>query len=231
MYLTLCSACRRITSQKKGGTMTTIITGANRGIGAALLKRIPSAIGTARNGTGDLLELDVTDPSSHKFMKSALGETPVELLICNAGVYLDKGHSLEDGFGADVWAATFSANVTGVFLTIQNLLPNLRAAPTSKIAIVSSKMGSQQNAPGGAYAYRASKAAAVNLARNLAKDLEPEGIAVGAYHPGWVRTDMGSQNADISVDESAEGLVERFKELDLQSSGCFRTYAGAEIPL
>jgi NAD(P)-dependent dehydrogenase (short-subunit alcohol dehydrogenase family) len=52
-------------------------------------------------------------------------------------------------------------------------------------------MGSSERAPGGSYIYRASKAAATNLGRNLATDLAPRGIAVGIYHPGWVRTDMG----------------------------------------
>ena len=210
--------------------MKAIITGANRGIGAALLDRIPGAIGTSRQPQPPLMQLDVTDPQSHALMKSALGDTAVDLLICNAGVYLDKGQSLENGFEADVWAATFAANVTGVFLTVQSLLPNLKRAGTPKIAIISSAMGSQANAPGGAYAYRASKAAAVNLARNLAQDLAPDGIAVGAYHPGWVRTDMGSQAADISVEESSSGLVDRFGELDLASTGCFRTYSGQDIP-
>ena len=73
--------------------------------------------------------------------------------------------------------------MTGVFETIRTLLPNVRAA-NGKIAIISSQMGSNTLATGGNYAYRASKAAALNLGRNLATDLSPEGIAVGIYHPG-----------------------------------------------
>jgi aspartate kinase len=66
-------------------------------------------------------------------------------------------------------------------------------------------MGSSERARGGSYIYRASKAAATNLGRNLATDLAPRGIAVGIYHPGWVRTDMGGSSADISLDESVVG--------------------------
>ena len=91
-------------------------------------------------------------------------------------------------------------------------------------------MGSQARAPGGAYVYRASKAAALNVARNLSRDLARDGIAVGAYHPGWVRTDMGGAAADIDADQSAEGLVARFEELTAATTGCFRNWDGADIP-
>lgn len=117
-------------------------------------------------------------------MAKDLSGKPIDLLICNAGVYLDKGHVMAGGYPAQIWADSFATNVTGVFLTVQNLLPNLRLASHAKIAIISSKMASDTLAPGGAYLYRASKAAVLNLGRNLASDLKAEGIAVGIYHPG-----------------------------------------------
>jgi NAD(P)-dependent dehydrogenase (short-subunit alcohol dehydrogenase family) len=117
-------------------------------------------------------------------------------------------------------------NVTGVFLTVQALLGNLRRAEKPKIAIISSQMASHARAPGGSYAYRASKAAALNIGRNLASDLKPDGIAVGIYHPGWVRTDMGGMEGDISVEESVEGLLHEFDVLDMSTTGCFHTWDG-----
>ncbi|MCW8842366.1 MAG: short-chain dehydrogenase, partial [Rhodobacteraceae bacterium] len=77
--------------------------------------------------------------------------------------------------------------------------------------------------------YRASKAAALNLGRNLAVDLEHIRIAVGIYHPGWVRTDMGGAAADIDADESANGLMARFDDLSLKETGCFLSYDGTPI--
>ena len=129
-------------------------------------------------------------------------------------------------YSAELWAKTLAVNVTGVFLTVQAMLPSLRLAETPKIAILSSQMGAQTNAPGGSYAYRASKAAALNLGRNLAEDLKEEGIAVGIFHPGWVRTDMGGDAGEITVQEAASGLLHEFQALSLETTGCFRTWDG-----
>jgi len=151
-------------------------------------------------------------------------------LICNAGVYLDKGHALEGGYDAQLWADTFAVNVTGVFLTVQALLPALKRSSAPKIAVLASQMGSSERAGGNAYIYRASKAAAVNLARNLAMTLKSDGIAVGAYHPGWVQTDMGGAAADIDAATSAAGLIERFDLLSRDHTGVFENYDGTLMP-
>jgi NAD(P)-dependent dehydrogenase (short-subunit alcohol dehydrogenase family) len=214
--------------------MEVVITGASRGIGLALADRYAargdSVLGTSRKGDAArrLLALDVARAEMFGGLKSALGDAPVDLLVCNAGVYADKGQTLDTGYPAALWAEALAINVTGVFLTIQTLLPNLRAAPGAKIAIISSQMGSSTRAPGGSYIYRASKAAALNLGRNLAADLRPEGIAVGIYHPGWVRTDMGGSAAEITVDEAADGLMARFAALSVATTGCFQTWDGRD---
>ena len=91
-------------------------------------------------------------------------------------------------------------------------------------------MGSQERAGSNALIYRASKAAATNLARSLAIELAPNGIAVGAYHPGWVRTDMGGPSADVSPQESAAGLLTRFEKLDLSNTGIYESYSGEKLP-
>ena len=214
--------------------MTILITGANRGIGRGLLDLYRAegraALGTARQPEGDLLPLDVTDPAAHRALAARLDGEPIGLLVCNAGVYLDKGADLAAGYAPDLWAQTFAVNVTGVFLTVQALLPNLRAAGGARIAIVSSQMASHIRAPGGSYIYRASKAAALNLGRNLATDLRPEGIAVGIYHPGWVRTDMGGAGAEIDVDTAVRGLKARFDALSPATTGCFESWDGTPHP-
>ena len=84
---------------------------------------------------------------------------------------------------------------------------------------------------GGSYIYRASKAAALNLGRNLAADLRSDGIAVGIYHPGWVQTDMGGSSADITVDQAAEGLINRFEDLAIEKQDVLKPGTGKRIPI
>lgn len=214
-----------------------LITGATRGIGRALFDGY-SARGDAVTGTyrgskpdGDgWQELDVADPHAFDDLCGAYPQDCVDLLICNAGVYLDKGHGLADGYPAADWAQTFAVNVTGVFLTVQAMLPKLQTAKAPKIAIISSQMASSELAPGGSYIYRASKAAALNLGRNLSSDLEGLGVAVGIYHPGWVQTDMGGSSAAITPEQSRDGLMARFDALGLESTGEFLTYDGTPHP-
>ncbi|WP_371225951.1 SDR family NAD(P)-dependent oxidoreductase [Roseovarius sp. 2305UL8-3] len=209
--------------------MHVLITGANRGIGHAMAEgyqaRGDQVTGTSRSG-GEWAQLDVTDPKQHAALAHQLDGRAIDLLICNAGVYPDKGQQLADGYPAQMWADAFATNVTGVFLTVQALLPNLQHSENAKIAIISSQMASHTRAPGGSYIYRASKAAVLNLGRNLASDLKPLDIAVGIYHPGWVRTNMGGSGADISLHQSSEGLIERFDALSLATTGCFETWDG-----
>ncbi len=217
--------------------MSILITGANRGIGRALFDSYTGdaaeVIGTARGdkpSRGRWMPLDVTDPASHRALGERLRGEALDLLVCNAGIFPDRGQSLNTGYPAAMWAETFAVNVTGVFLTVQTLLANLRLAPAPRIAIVASQLGSQERAAGGSYIYRASKAAAVNLGRNLAAELKPEGIAVGIYHPGWVRTDMGGGGAAITPAEAAAGLKARFDELTVDTTGRFLTWDGSVHP-
>ena len=218
--------------------MTVLITGAKRGIGLALAKQAAArgnaVIGTYRSFPGqergiDWQALEVSDQASQRTLADRLGGQPLSLLVCNAGIYKDGGQTLESGFAPQLWDETFAVNVKGVFLTVQTFLPNVRAGK-GKIAIISSQMASDTRAPGGSYIYRASKAAALNLGRNLSADLKKEGIPVGIYHPGWVRTDMGGKHADIDVADAADGLLARFNALTLANTGCFETWDGRTHP-
>lgn len=213
--------------------MHVVITGTSRGIGAELDAQLRAegheVSGTSRSGN-EGIALDVTDAQAQAAMAHSLDCRAVDLLICNAGIYPDKGQNLADGFPPQLWANTFAVNVTGVFLTVQALLPNLQLAGTPKIAIISSRLGSSDQAAGGSYIYRASKAAALNLGRNLAVDLAHLGIAVGIYHPGWVRTDMGGPQGEIEAKDSAAGLIAEFERLSLATTGSFRTWDGRDLP-
>ena len=225
---------------------TTLITGANRGIGLALARlaalrgdRVLAAArrpGAAKalndmarhDGNFSVLNIDVTDPYEMA-AAAAADNTPIDLLICNAGQYLARGGIDDPEYTYDAWHTVMMTNVAGVFFTVRAFLPRLALVAEPKIAIISSMMASNKRAPGGSDIYRASKAAATNLARNLATDLKPQGIAVGAYHPGWVRTDMGGPSAEVDVEDSAKGLLQRFGVLSLATTGVFEDHRGKAI--
>jgi NAD(P)-dependent dehydrogenase (short-subunit alcohol dehydrogenase family) len=223
---------------------TILITGVNRGIGFELAKRYAArgdvVIGTVRtmskdspvhalDGDIEFLTADVTDVASLAAAADRLKGRKVDLLICNAGMNDGRGGLDAPTNTTDVWAKLFATNVAGVFFTAQAFAPLVIAAK-GKIAIISSRMGSSTAAGGSSYAYRASKAAASNIAANLAAEMKNHGVAVASYHPGWVKTDMGGTGADIDAATSATGLMARFDALSLKTSGAFENYDGAPIP-
>lgn len=223
---------------------TLLITGANRGIGLAMtrhaLGRGHSVIATARDpaaatalkaleGPLTVRALDVVDEASLAAFTRDTGEA-IDIAILNAGVMTSRGGVEDAGHSLEAWRHALLTNVAGPFLTARAILPNLERGTDPRIAIVSSQMGSSERAGGNAYPYRASKAGASNVAANLAEELKPRGIAVGSYHPGWVRTDMGGENAAISTDDSATGLLDRIDRLSLATTGVFETWSGDPMP-
>ena len=227
---------------------TILITGANRGIGLELAQqaaaRGDSVIATARRagacpeletlarGRADITIRggDVTDPTGLAAL-AAEERRPIDLVVCNAGQYIARGGIDDPAYTPEAWSSVLMTNVAGPFFTVRAFLPNLAQAAEPKVAVLSSIMASSERAPGGSYIYRASKAGATNLARNLAAELRERGIAVGAYHPGWVRTGMGGEAAEVAVEESARGLLARFDALSLATTGVVEDYRGEPMPL
>lgn len=218
-----------------------LVAGASRGIGLELVRRATArgdeVTGTARDDDGlrrieeaggTAMRLDVTDEAA--LARAAAGfDAPIDLLVCCAGVLSGRGGIETAELDADAWRTMLMTNVAGPFFTVRAFLPKVAAA-RGRIAIVSSVMGSSERAYGGSYGYCASKAGATNIARNLASELAPRGIAVGAYHPGWVRTDMGGPGAAVAPEDSAAGLLARFDRLSPETSGVFEDYQGNPIP-
>lgn len=216
---------------EEGKTM--LVTGSSRGIGRRICDLAKTAdwqvIETARTPEGDMLALDVTSAESHDALAAELAGRAIDALVLNAGIYPARGGMENPEYTAEAFTQTMLTHVAGPFFAVRALMPNLKAAKAPRIAIIASIMGSNAYANGGSYIYRASKAAAINLASNLATDLKAEGIAVAAYHPGWVRTDMGTAAADLDVDVSAKGLLAQIDALSLANTGSFLTYEGKPL--
>jgi len=226
---------------------TLLITGANRGIGLEMTRQAvargdhviactrnamqsPDLVALARgNDAITVLALDVCAETDMKQIAAGM-QRPVDILVCNAGALNSYGGLNDAGHSRTAIETVLMTNIAGVFFTARSFLPNLLAGATRKIAVISSVMGSQQLADSNAPIYRASKAAATNLARCLAVELAPQGVAVGAYHPGWVRTDMGGPQASVSPSDSAAGLLNRFDALSLDTTGIYEDFQGNHLP-
>ena len=227
---------------------TILITGANRGIGLALTKKCLSknfyVEACCRNPdtSNELISLSNNNPHLNitkmdvTCTKSILSasenfKNEIDIMVCNAGINNGKGDLFSDEHNENAIMEVMMVNVGGPFLTIQNLYKNLKKNSTSKIVIISSLMGTQIHRSKNAPIYRASKAAANNLMRTISNHFLNHNIIVSSYHPGWVRTDMGGVNADISTEESATGLVNHFLKLEQSDSGKFFNYDGKPLPL
>lgn len=225
-----------------------VITGANRGIGFALVKtyliggnRI-YAFCRAPEQAADLIQLadsagaqltihplDMTDGASIGAVADVLGDTPVDVLLNVAGIVGGRTDSMlkqpfsEDDFND--WRMAFEVMTIGPFRLTQALLPNLIAA-RGKVMTVSSQIASSTWPHGGMYAYGATKAGVNRVMLSLAIDLKARGVSVASIHPGYVQTDMGGPNAEITPQESAAGIKAVTDAMTLENSGSFFKWDG-----
>jgi NAD(P)-dependent dehydrogenase (short-subunit alcohol dehydrogenase family) len=222
---------------------TILITGANRGIGLELVRRLKGrgdrVIGTARNPgkakelaalADEVVELDVTDRKQIARLSKSVGRDGLDVLINNAGVASRRTGKLET-LDEDEFEEVFRVNALAPMLVTRALLPALRAGRRKIVMNISSQLASIANNTGGSsYAYRASKSALNQLNRCLHNELSPEGFVCLAVHPGWVRTDMGGPEAHLSVEESVAGLLGVLDAAGPRTSGGFWNYDGTALP-
>jgi NAD(P)-dependent dehydrogenase (short-subunit alcohol dehydrogenase family) len=222
--------------------MTVLITGANRGIGLEMARQLEArgmhVIGTARKpadaealkATGARVEqLDVTDADSIAALAKRLEGVKIDMLVNNAGIAGHIAGSFEETDFTQI-ERTFAVNTLGPMRVTQALLPNLEAGRHKTVVQISSRMGSIGQNSGGYYGYRASKTALNMMNSSLALELGSRGFTCVVMHPGWVKTDMGGEGADITPEESVKGLLDVFAGLTPEDNGKFYNYQGEEIP-
>ncbi|MCA9289643.1 MAG: SDR family oxidoreductase [Phycisphaerales bacterium] len=221
---------------------TVLITGANRGLGLEFAKQLHErgavVIATARapeaatelKALGVRVEaLDVADDASVAALVKRIGEGSIDILINNAGVSGGLGR-LEQVDGAAV-DRVMQVNLLGPMRVTRALLPALRRGDRKLVVNISSKLGSiGLNEGGGYYAYRESKAALNMFTRSIAAELKADGFTCIAMSPGWVRTDMGGPQANLSPEESITGMLGVIDDLGPDGTGRFYHYDGEPIP-
>jgi NAD(P)-dependent dehydrogenase (short-subunit alcohol dehydrogenase family) len=169
--------------------------------------------------------IDVSDDADVAKLVEQLNGRKLDLLINNAGIL---SSDTLDTVDYDSMIEQFKVNTIGPLRITKALLGNLRTG--SKVAIVSSRVGSvEDNQSGNNYGYRVSKAAVNMVGANLHHDLAARGIAVVLLHPGLVATDMTGGNG-VAPEKSAAGLIERIDDLTAESSGTFWHAEGYRLP-
>ncbi len=203
-----------------------IVTGGNRGIGHEICKELSRAgcyvVLTSRNEEEGrravakldhhdnvaFRRLDVTDSKDIASLRDWILKTygRVDILINNAGVYLDEGVSVFD-VDENIMHDTLAVNFYGAFHMCRAFVPIMRQNGYGRIVNVSSGYGAMSEMGGYVAAYRISKAALNALTLIMANELRDGNIKVNAVCPGWVRTDMGGGMAPLSPEAAARDIV------------------------
>jgi len=217
---------------------TALVTGANRGIGLALCRRLKEGgrevIAICRKSSPALDALgvrvepgvDVTSDEAVAGLARRLEGVALDELICNAGILREDG--LDDRAYDDI-RAQLEVNAIGPLRVVAALRRNVRRG--GKIALITSRMGSiGDNGSGGYYGYRMSKAALNAAGMSLARDLASSGIAVAILHPGFVRTEMTEGAGNIDAADAAKQLLDRIDALAPETTGSFWHANGQVLP-
>lgn len=227
-----------------------VVTGASRGLGLEFTRQLLArggqvvatcrrpaqaealaALAKAHPGQLQVVALSVDDEASRQAFVQALAgmHDGLELLVNNAGV-LERGERFGE-LRAGVMADTFATNVIGPMLLAQALAPRLARGQRPRVLNVGSKLGSiASTASFGTPSYNISKAA-LNMAGVLmAHAMNPMGIGVINASPGWVRTAMGGEGAELGADESVRSLLRLVDEIPGLPAGVFLDRNGETLP-
>lgn len=228
---------------------TLLITGTNRGLGLEFVRqyaqdgwqvhascREPDRARELRQLAAQYKNisvhaLDMADHQQIEALGNELRDTPIDILLNNAGVY--AGNS-DESFGTlnyQAWDHEFRINTLAAARMAEVFVDHVARSEKRLIAAISSLMGSMaDNGSGGSYLYRSSKAALNAVMVSLARDLKTRRIGSLVLHPGWVKTDMGGPNAEITTEVSVRGMRKVMGEFTLKDSGRFVAYDGEEMP-
>jgi NAD(P)-dependent dehydrogenase (short-subunit alcohol dehydrogenase family) len=229
------------------------ITGTNRGIGLEMVRlfsqraethvfaacRKPDdaaelkALAAQHPNSITIIPLETTDQNSINGAaeKVAAQVDGLELLINNAAINPSRPKQLFGEMTAEMMLSTLHVNAVAPLMVVQAFATLLKAGSQAKIVNISSGLGSlTRKTTGGLYGYGPSKAALNMVTRGLAADLKPFGITTISLHPGWVQTDMGSREADLTPSQSVEAILKIVDGLTEKDNGTFLRWDGEMLP-
>jgi NAD(P)-dependent dehydrogenase (short-subunit alcohol dehydrogenase family) len=220
--------------------MNVLIIGASRGIGLEFVRQYRAdgdrVTGTARDDAGlarlqalgaATLRLDVTDAVSASGLAWPIDGADFDVVVVNAGVYGPRTQGLQTPTETD-FDAVMHTNVLGPMRVLPQLDGALAA--DARIAVISSQMGSiGQRGTNAGWLYRASKAALNSVLKDVSLALAGRAVCI-AFHPGWVRTDMGGAGADLDVAQAVADMRRTLRGLSAADNGRFLNHDGEALP-
>lgn len=223
-------------------TRTVLIIGASRGLGLGLARQFSSegweVIATVRDparaealralGGVRIEALDMDDAASLERLAERLAGTRLDVLYVNAGIAGPQGKPATAASQAEVGELFFTNAVAPVRLAERLLL--LVDPAQGVVVFMSSILGSVETGPGmGMDLYGASKAALNHLTRTFVAGLGETRLTVLSMHPGWVKTDMGGDQAPLDVETSARGMVQQVTQAIRQGGHRYIDYQGERL--
>ncbi|MBA4735036.1 MAG: SDR family oxidoreductase [Candidatus Poseidoniales archaeon] len=223
---------------------TWVITGANRGLGLEFVKQLLASghqiiAGVRQIDSVPIRHEDLTvfalDVSSGDSVNQFADQVKtitnqIDVLVNNAGRMDGRWQSLDE-VDPEISLEVMNVNTIGPLRVSQALWPLLQGPTLTKVANISSLMGSIEDCMSGrSYAYRTSKTGLNMISKVLAVEGQKDNITVTAYHPGWAKTDMGGERAPVPVSNSVRGLIELINNQETEKTGRFFEYTGEELP-
>jgi NAD(P)-dependent dehydrogenase (short-subunit alcohol dehydrogenase family) len=219
--------------------MKVLVIGASRGLGLEFVGQYRAdgaqVVATARDDAAlqrlralgaTAHALDVADAASASALAWLVDGAAFDIAIVNAGVYGPRSNGLQAP-GADDFDQVMHTNVLGAMRVLPQLADAL--APAARVAVISSRMGSiGLRTSSSGWLYRASKAALNSVLKDTALALDGRAICV-AFHPGWVRTDMGGAGADLTPGQSVADMRSTLARLQPGDNGSFLNHDGAAL--
>jgi len=219
------------------------ISGVNRGIGEGLALAALGA-GHAVVGIGRKPPSWADEHANFTFVESDMAdhqrlvdvcafiEGPLDALVCSAATF-GNGAWTADSFDPQALTDAFAVNTAAPLIMAKELKANLDAGSRRLIVMMSTGNASLSgNTAGTMLGYRLSKSALNQAVRNIAAEWGPEGFTIAALNPGWVKTDMGGPDAEISVEDASRQILAFVEQVSTRPeiNGAFVNTNGSQLP-
>jgi NAD(P)-dependent dehydrogenase (short-subunit alcohol dehydrogenase family) len=228
---------------------TILITGAARGLGYEFARQFAakgdrvyatcrspekadklSAVAKESGGQVTIHRMDIGDTDSVKACADELEGVPIDILINNAGVWGGLETQVFANMDYDNWAYELNIMLMGPFRVMQSFLPNLLASERRTVVTVTSQTAAHAYDHIVGYAYASAKAGLNRTMTALAQELGPQGVTIVLLHPGWIKTEMAGDVADLDPPFAAAANIERIEQITHADNGKFLKWDGGEHP-